>query len=56
MFKHPHMYRGIIFLMLAELCFTVSTIFSKLLTNSSSISALEVTFSRFFLGLIVVVR
>lgn len=38
--------------MLAELCFTVSTIFSKLLTNSSAVSALEVTFSRFFLGLI----
>ena len=40
--------------MLAELCFTASTIFSKLLTNSSGISAIEVTFSRFFLGLIVV--
>ena len=48
------MYRGIIFLLLAELCFTASTIFSKLLTNSSGISAIEVTFSRFFLGLIVV--
>jgi drug/metabolite transporter (DMT)-like permease len=48
------MYRGIIFLLLAELCFTGSTIFSKLLTNSSRISAIEVTFARFFLGLIVV--
>jgi drug/metabolite transporter (DMT)-like permease len=48
------MYRGIIFLLLAELCFTGSTIFSKLLTNSSGISAIEVTFARFFLGLIVV--
>jgi len=48
------MYRGIIFLLLAELCFTASTIFSKLLTNSSGISAIEVTFARFFLGLIVV--
>jgi drug/metabolite transporter (DMT)-like permease len=48
------MYRGIIFLLLAELCFTISTIFSKLLTNSSGISAIEVTFSRFFLGFIIV--
>lgn len=48
------MYRGIIFLLLAELCFTASTIFSKLLTNSSGISAIEVTFARFFLGLIIV--
>ena len=48
------MYRGIIFLLLAELCFTASTIFSKLLTNSSGISAIEVTFSRFFLGFVVV--
>ncbi|MEE9911078.1 MAG: DMT family transporter [Deltaproteobacteria bacterium] len=39
--------------MLSELCFTVSTIFSKLLTSSSNVSALEVTFSRFFLGVIV---
>lgn len=40
--------------MLAELCFTGSTIFSKLLTESSGISAIEVTFARFFLGLIAV--
>jgi drug/metabolite transporter (DMT)-like permease len=53
MLKTAHIYRGIIFLLLSELCFTVSTIFSKLLTNSSDVSALEVTFSRFFLGLIV---
>ena len=48
------MYRGIIFIMLSELCFTVSTIFSKLLTSSSDVSAMEVTFSRFFLGFLVV--
>ena len=47
-------YRGIVFLLLSELCFTISTIFSKLLTNTSNISAMEVTFGRFFLGLIVV--
>ena len=40
--------------MLSELCFTVSTIFSKLLTNSSSISAIEITFGRFFLGFLIV--
>lgn len=53
MLKPANLYKGIIFLLLSELCFTVSTIFSKLLTNTSNISALEVTFSRFFLGLIV---
>ena len=51
--KNAHIYRGVIFLVLSELCFTVSTVFSKLLTNSSDVSALEVTFSRFFLGLLV---
>jgi len=50
---HP-MYRGIVFILLSELCFTISTIFSKLLTNSSDISAIEVTFGRFFLGLILI--
>lgn len=53
MLKPADLYKGIIFLLLSEFCFTVSTIFSKLLTNMSNISALEVTFSRFFLGLIV---
>lgn len=53
MLKTAHIYKGIIFLLLSELFFTVATIFSKLLTNSSEISALEVTFSRFFLGWIV---
>src|SRR5512145_828541 len=48
------MYRGIVFILLSELCFTISTIFSKLLTNASNISALEITFGRFFLGLLVV--
>lgn len=53
MLNFVHLYKGIIFLLLAELCFTASTVFSKLLTNTSAVSALEVTFSRFFLGLIV---
>ncbi|MBP7341480.1 MAG: DMT family transporter [Smithellaceae bacterium] len=51
MFKMVHLYRGVIFIMLAELCFTASTVFSKLLTGMSDISALEVTFARFILGL-----
>jgi drug/metabolite transporter (DMT)-like permease len=53
MSKTVRIYRGIFFLLLSELCFTILTVFSKLLTSSSNISALEVTFSRFFLGLIV---
>ncbi|HLZ19663.1 MAG TPA: DMT family transporter [Smithellaceae bacterium] len=47
-------YRGIVFILLSEFCFTISTIFSKQLTNTSGVSALEVTFGRFFLGLIVI--
>jgi drug/metabolite transporter (DMT)-like permease len=54
MLKDTGMYRGIIFIMLSELCFTISTIFSKLLTSSSDVSAVEVTFSRFLLGFLVV--
>lgn len=38
---------------MAELCFTISTIFAKLLTNSSSISAIEITFFRFFFGFLI---
>lgn len=47
-------YRGIVFILLSEFCFTVSTIFSKLLTNETRISAMEVTFARFFLGFLMV--
>ena len=47
------MYKGIVFLLMAEFLFTVSTVFSKHLTNTSSISAIEVTFFRFFLGIFV---
>jgi drug/metabolite transporter (DMT)-like permease len=48
------LYQGIFFILLSELCFTISTVFSKLLTNTTGISALEVTFGRFFMGLIVI--
>ncbi len=48
MLKNVHLYKGIIFIMLSELFFTIATIFSKLLTNSSAVSALEVTFPAFF--------
>jgi drug/metabolite transporter (DMT)-like permease len=54
MLKDANAYKGIFFLLLAELFFTVATVFSKLLTGMSTISAIEVTFARFFLGLIVV--
>jgi len=47
------MHKGIVFLLLAELFFTLSTVFSKHLTNTTSISAVEVTFFRFFLGIFV---
>lgn len=53
MLNYTHLHKGIIFLLLSEFCFTVSTVFSKMLTNTSAISAIEVTFARFFLGLVV---
>lgn len=48
------MYKGIILLLTAELCFTVATVLAKLLTNSSAIPPLEITFFRFFVGAITV--
>ena len=47
------MRKGIIFLMLAELCFSSSTVFAKFVTESSPISSFEITFFRFFFGVIV---
>ena len=43
---------GIILLILAELCFASSTVFAKILTQSSNISTFEITFARFFFGVI----
>jgi drug/metabolite transporter (DMT)-like permease len=44
------MYRGIILLSLAELCFALATVFAKLVTAHSDIPAVEVSFFRFFFG------
>lgn len=44
------MYRGIILLLLAELCFAAATVFAKFVTSTSDIPPLEITFSRFFFG------
>jgi drug/metabolite transporter (DMT)-like permease len=44
------MYRGIILLLLAELCFALATVFAKLVTAHSDIPAVEITFFRFFFG------
>ncbi len=45
------MYRGIILLLLAELCFASSTVFAKFVTESADIPAIEITFFRFFFGI-----
>ena len=45
---------GFVMLLIAEFCFALSTVFTKLVTNQSDIGAPEVTFFRFALGLIVV--
>ncbi len=47
------MLRGIIFILLAEFCFAVATVFAKYITRSSDISAVEITFFRFFIGFFV---
>jgi drug/metabolite transporter (DMT)-like permease len=44
-------YRGIIMLTAAELCFAAATVFAKFITNQSDISAIEITFFRFFFGI-----
>lgn len=47
------MNRGIYLLILAELCFATATVFAKFVTNSSDIPAIEITFSRLILGVIL---
>lgn len=47
------MYKGIIMLMLAELCFASSTVFAKIVTEHSDIPSIEITFFRFFFGIFV---
>jgi drug/metabolite transporter (DMT)-like permease len=44
------MLKGVVLLLLSELCFASATVFGKLVTNSSEISGVEITFFRFFLG------
>jgi len=46
-------YKGIILLLLAELCFTLSTVFGKLVTGGSSIPGIEVSLFRYLLGFAV---
>ncbi len=36
------------------MCFALSTVFTKFVTNSSDIKGVEITFARFFIGFIVV--
>ena len=47
------MRRGIYLLILAELCFASATVFAKFVTNSSDIPAIEITFCRLILGVIL---
>lgn len=44
---------GIILLIMAEFCFAGATVFAKFVTNSSDIPAIEITFFRVSLGVIV---
>jgi drug/metabolite transporter (DMT)-like permease len=47
------MRRGIYPLILAELCFASATVFAKFVTNSSDIPAIEITFCRLILGVVL---
>jgi drug/metabolite transporter (DMT)-like permease len=47
------MNRGIILLILAEFCFASATVFAKFITNGSDIPAIEITFFRVSLGVVV---
>jgi drug/metabolite transporter (DMT)-like permease len=47
------MNRGIFLLILAEFCFASATVFAKFITNSSDIPAIEITFFRVSLGVVI---
>ncbi len=47
------MNKGIYLLIFAELCFASATVFAKFVTNSSDIPAIEITFCRVILGVIL---
>jgi drug/metabolite transporter (DMT)-like permease len=44
---------GVPLLVLAELCFTLSTVITKQVVRSSAVPAVEITFFRFFLGAVL---
>jgi drug/metabolite transporter (DMT)-like permease len=46
------MYRGVLFLLLAELCFAATTVFVKLATSNTDIPAIEASFLRYLVGFI----
>jgi drug/metabolite transporter (DMT)-like permease len=46
-------YRGVPLLVLAELCFTLSTVITKHVVRVSAVPAVEITFFRFFLGAVL---
>jgi drug/metabolite transporter (DMT)-like permease len=47
------MNRGILLLILAEFCFASATVFAKFITNGSDIPAIEITFFRVSLGVMI---
>ncbi|MBN1144352.1 MAG: DMT family transporter [Bacteroidales bacterium] len=47
------MNRGLLLIVLAEFCFASATVFAKLITNSSAIPAIEITFFRVSIGVAI---
>jgi drug/metabolite transporter (DMT)-like permease len=47
------MRKGVLMLLSAEFCFAAATVFAKFVTNASEIPAIEITFFRFAIGVIV---
>ncbi len=48
-------YKGILLLLVAELCFTLSSVFGKLATNLAPITGIEVSFFRYLIGSVAVI-
>ncbi len=45
--------RGVIYILLAELCFALSSVFAKLVLEGTELSGLQITFFRFLMGALI---
>jgi len=45
--------KGIVLILSAELLFAIASVFAKIITNTSEIAAIEITFFRFAIGIVI---